>query len=551
MHPKHDTPWEMLSEPDVTRLVQFYDPEKNSHLNNLQTQGCHALWNTLCKDDLRFAYLADEVGMGKTYQALGVMGVLQFLKPGAKILILCPGREMQKQWSSDWHSFFQEKYCPQGIDLNLKGCRIDANGVEGFESRIQPQICKNLHEFAAHLVASQSQVYLLRYSSFSLPLRVFDWGPFANDRNAKAKFEDLVPQFKEVMDLIGCFVTDDELFAAKQGRSVALSLEEATSCFLGVFIHKIAQLIKNFSPDLIVWDEAQYLRTDATRNESMRKLFGKELYKQGCRHLFLSATPAHRDVSDIKQLNHLLENDPIQIPKDEEFRDSVSSWMVRRERSFNGLGKLGYRNYKLMPVDMFAVGESPLYALTFATMQKKLVELLDGGNNKFRMGEISSHESAKASIKRYVNGKPDSDILEEKSSNKQSEPIDEKFLEKLGESFKALQNVEDSYVRGLPHAKMDQVVKKIAEDCLKNGSGTKELVFVRRIDTVDELADQLLQEFQKILDLRIDHLGGNAKKYWKLPADQTDDKEIADEDLLGELGSEPIGPNGHCSCSHP
>lgn len=539
MRARQDFPWKMLSEADVTRLVQFYDPEKNRKLNDLQTQGCHALWNTLCKEDLRFAYLADEVGMGKTYQALGVMGVLQFLKRGARIVILCPGREMQKQWSSDWHSFFQEKYCPQGIDQNLKGCRIDANGVEGFESRIQPQICENLHEFAAHLVASQNQVYLLRYSSFSLPLRVFEWAPFADNRNAKATFDSLVPTFKKVMDSIGCFVTDDELSDAKQGRET-LSLEEATSCFLGLFVRKIARLIKNFSPDLIVWDEAQYLRTDANRNDSMRKLFGKDLSKQGCRHLFLSATPAHRDVGDIEQLNHLLERDPIQISKDGEFRHSVSPWMVRRERSFSGRGKLGYRNYEHRPVDMFADGKSPVYALTFAAMQKNLVKLLDGGNNKFRMGEISSHESAKASIARYMSGKSKPDILDEKSSSQQSEPIDEKFLERMGESFKALQNGADSYARGMPHAKMDQVVDELAADCLRNGSCTKELVFVRRIDTVDELADRLLHEFQDILNKRIDLLGGDSKKYWSLPSDKTDDQEIADVELLSEF-SEPIG----------
>jgi hypothetical protein len=550
MSDKKNSPWQILSRDDVTRLVQFYDPQKNSHLNDLQTLGCHALWNTLCQEDLRFAYLADEVGMGKTYQALGVMGVLQYLKPGAKIVILCPGREMQKQWSSDWHSFFQEKYCPTGIDQSLKGIRIEANGVEGFESRFQPQICEDLREFAAHLVTSQNQVYLLRYSSFSVPLRVFDWEPFASNRGAKISFDKLVPQFKDFMDSIGCFVSNEELSSAKYGRDEDLSLDEATSCFLGLFIQKIACLIQSFSPDLIVWDEAQYLRTDANRNNSMRKLFGKDLYKQGCRHLFLSATPAHRDVSDMEKLNHVLENDPIRIAKDEEFRHSVSRWMVRRERSFSGRGKLEYRNYDLRPVDMFAPGNSPLYALSFATMQKKLVELLDGANNQFRMGEISSNESAKASIARYVKGKSEAEsVLEESSSkNKQVKPIDEKYLEELGKSFKALQNIANSNPKGLPHAKVDQVVNELTSACLKNGSTIKELVFVRRIDTVDELADRLLHEFQDILNSRIEHLSrihhlsGDVNTYWKLPSDQDDDFDIADVENQGETGSHPLGP---------
>lgn len=536
---EQSNPWKNLSSDDVTNLVRFYDPEKNKSLNDLQTTGAHALWNTLCRDDFRFAYLADEVGMGKTYQALGVIGILKYLKPDAKILILCPGLEMQKQWSSDWHSFFQEKFCPTGIDRNLKSCRIDANSVEGFESRIQPQLCDNLREFAAHLVASQHSTYLLRYSSFSLPLRVFEWPPYLQSKESTASFDSLVPEFKKIVDSVGCFVSKEELAHAKKDYTAELSLDEATSCFLGLFIKKLALLIKMTAPDLIVWDEAQYLRTDATRNDSMSKLFGKELFNQGCRHLFLSATPAHRDVADMEKLNRLFPEKKIQIPKDQDFRTAVDQWMVRRERMFNGLGKIEYREYECTSVDMFAEEQSPLYALTFAAMQKKLVELLDGENNRFRMGEISSNESARSSIERIVKRKQEPYvILEESSKGKQSEPIDEKFLQKLGDSFKGIQNRGVSSALGIPHAKVDRSVKDLAEKCLRDGTGTKELVFVRRIDTVDELADRLLHEFQGILNSRIRDLGVQPSSYWKLPQDQTDDADISDAEKQGEISGE-------------
>jgi histidyl-tRNA synthetase len=72
--------------------------------------------------------------------------------------------------------------------------------------------------------------------------------------------------------------------------------------------------------------------------------------------------------------------------------------MVRRERTFNSQGKQQYRDFKQIPVDMFAEDKGAMYALTFAAIQKKLVELLDGQNNKFRMGEISCNESVRASI---------------------------------------------------------------------------------------------------------------------------------------------------------
>jgi hypothetical protein len=270
-------------------------------LNNLQTEGCFRLWNTLCDDSLRFAYLADEVGMGKTYQALGVIGLLHYLKPSARIVILCPGKEMQKQWSSDWHSFFKDKFCPGGIDGFLKSFRIDANGVKGFESSVQPLVCENLNQFSVSMIASQHSTYLLRYPSFSLPVRVFEWDAFRDDRRCQAPINTLLDDFRQRMDAIGCVVDDQELEEVRKSAPARLSCDEASSLFLSLYARSIASLINVFSPDLVIWDEAQYLRTDATRNDIMRTIFGS-LHQAGCRHLFLSATPAHREVADINRV---------------------------------------------------------------------------------------------------------------------------------------------------------------------------------------------------------------------------------------------------------
>jgi hypothetical protein len=562
---KSSSPWTNLSHADIQRLITFFDPAKNSELNKLQTDGCYHLWNTLCDDGLRFAYLADEVGMGKTYQALGVLGVLHYLKPSARVIIICPGKEMQKQWSSDWHSFFQEKYCPAGMDGQLKSRRINANGVPSFESSVQPLLCDNLAQFAASLVAAKQSAYLLRYPSFSLPLRVFDWAEYRKNREALVQVKELIAEFRKVMEDIG-FPLEEKDFAPYSSDSCErLPLGEASRVFLSIHARCIARLVNVFAPDLVIWDEAQYLRTDASRNDCMRTIFGG-LHRQGCRHLFLSATPAHRDVSDIDQLNYLLSNSHeqkgrlIQVQQDDgisdSFRASVSRWMVRRERSFNGQGKLQYRDFHEEPVDMFAKEQSPLYALTFATMQKHLVKMLDGQNNKFRMGEISCHESARASIEAILPNNQGAaeegvsapnNILEESSKRNATEPIDESHLRRLGNRFKELQTIVPIEMRrDLPHAKVDHVVVELADRCLKNGSATKELVFVRRVATVDELADGLLREFQQVLNQRIDALGKESNKtfedYWGLPPHTDDgDGNDADENETSEP-TDSLGP---------
>lgn len=553
MFDDYATPWRTLAREDIQSLIQFYDPAKNSDLNDLQTEGCYRLWNTLCDDSLRFAYLADEVGMGKTYQALGVVGLLHYLKPDAKIIILCPGHEMQKQWSSDWHSFFKDKFCPNGIDGELKSLRIEANGIEGFVSSVQPFLCENLNQFGTNLIASLHSVYLLRYSSFSLPIRVFDWNCF-EDRKSLVSIEELEDRFRRHMKSFALPVSECILSSVNVNRKERLSLETASQRFIDIYAKCLAEMINVFSPDLVIWDEAQYLRTDATRNNSMKTIFGA-LHQAGCRHLFLSATPAHRDVSDIEQLNDLLKDEKrfgaslIRIRRDDDqadsFRRSVSSWMVRRERSFAGMGKLEYRNFQEEPVDLFAQSQSPLYALTFAVMQKNLVKLLDGQNNRFRMGELSCHESSRASIEKLMPSKPgfaekrqnDESVLEESAKRNQAEPIDEMYLRGLGERFKRLQMLSDRDIaRDLPHAKVDHVVRELSQTCLDNGTLTKELVFVRRIATVDELADGLLREFQRILDGRIEAFGEQPEIYWGL-AVESDDVAVV-ENKVAEPGDE-------------
>jgi hypothetical protein len=560
---KSSPPWINLSRDDIQRLIKFFDPAKNSDLNELQTQGCYRLWNTLCDDGLRFAYLADEVGMGKTYQALGVLGVLHYLKPNAKVIIICPGKEMQKQWSSDWHSFFQEKYCPEGMDGQLKSRRINANGVPNFESSVQPLLCDNLAQFAASLVAAKQSAYLLRYPSFSLPLRVFDWAEYRKNREAKVQVKDLIAEFRKVMEDIGFPIEEKDLAPLCSDSCERLSLSEASKVFLSIHARCIARLVNVFAPDLVIWDEAQYLRTDATRNDCMRTIFGG-LHRRGCRHLFLSATPAHRDVSDIDQLNYLLSNSHeqkgnlIQVKQEDgisdAFRASVSRWMVRRERSLKGQGKLQYRDFHEEPVDMFAHEQSPLYALTFATMQKHLVQILDGQNNKFRMGEISCHESARASIEAILpNNQGTSEegvsapnnILEESSKRNAPEPIDESHLRRLGSRFKELQAIGPLELRrDLPHAKVDHVVADLADRCLAKGTSTKELVFVRRVATVDELADGLLREFQQILNQRIGAFGEDPKDYWgSAPEKEDGDGNDTDVNETGEP-TDSLGPIG-------
>lgn len=80
----------------------------NSAMYELQEEGAVYLWNKLYNENI--AILADEVGMGKTLQALAVMCVLWKFKPDARVMILSPNQNVMEKWESEYRTFVEKHY---------------------------------------------------------------------------------------------------------------------------------------------------------------------------------------------------------------------------------------------------------------------------------------------------------------------------------------------------------------------------------------------------------------------------------------------------------
>jgi superfamily II DNA or RNA helicase len=68
-----------------------------------QLEGAVAIHNIL--QEHRVAYLADEVGMGKTYVALGALALFRHFNPGVRVLILAPRENIQRKWMKEASNF--------------------------------------------------------------------------------------------------------------------------------------------------------------------------------------------------------------------------------------------------------------------------------------------------------------------------------------------------------------------------------------------------------------------------------------------------------------
>ena len=75
-------------------LRAFITPERLRSIAEEQLEGAVAMHNLLARQG--FAYLADEVGMGKTYVALGAVALLRYLNPGFRVLYIAPRENIQR-----------------------------------------------------------------------------------------------------------------------------------------------------------------------------------------------------------------------------------------------------------------------------------------------------------------------------------------------------------------------------------------------------------------------------------------------------------------------
>jgi hypothetical protein len=566
----------------------------------IQSEGVAGLWHLLVTKG--FAYLGDEVGMGKTRQAMGVIATQFLARPDSRIVIVCSSAAMQGQWESEWSEFLRTCY-------RLHDDRLidaDASQIEKLHAH------GNLHDFVRELRIGEARIHLLRYSSFSRPLTLRGENP-----------QSLLDEY---LELIGAanreVLTDaerdigrgfpskpnasrDEIKAWKQRATHMLA--HAYSLRIGNLMTQGAAIRENLEPepnrpvDLVIFDESQYLRhVDNQQNTHIAAVFGHNVH----RWLFMSATPLHSRPGDIKSLDTYLcrrttipEPDggkrPVKIPADcrtcdqhgcsraalqldpksdapLQVVDLLGKIMIRRTRTYadllgNHYGKVQYRKYERIA---YSGNNDPFLSLTMALVQKRLAAVLSGRNNKFRQGECASFESLSASVRRLTapkKAKKEGAALEpEFEPMKDAGPKDEANaapdrteIDKLAASFASAMTGSGKVgasLQGvtLPHAKLNRAADALFARSLADASNDKTLVFVRRIDSVEELRDLMHVRFQNAVDRRIGEwrtmlangdmtIRGklwDADSFWRSRGDDAGPVEIGEDDAAIVMSDE-------------
>ena len=301
---------------ELVDLTVVDDAETQS-MAEMQLQGIASIYNILCKHG--FAYLADEVGMGKTYQALGLVALLWNEKPDARVLFISPRQNLQVKWHGDYIRFFASNYRrKQGLGDDR------AASVLFGEPLHRPVLFQNLRSWTPTIGMPERIAAFVRHTSFTRPV-------YLTSRD--------LDDIDEVWDRTSQRLRSWGLFEVKRPRG--LSSGNASELLNLAFAEALNAKLTSESDerpyfDLVIVDEAQCLRNP--NNQTNRVLFAA-LRDHVKKWLFMSATPAHGGPEDLPTiLNHypnggeVLDPDlPDNLPA---MQEALRDFLIRRQRRY-------------------------------------------------------------------------------------------------------------------------------------------------------------------------------------------------------------------------
>ncbi len=273
--------WQRVDETAAQELLDFAGarPKDLAPVAPGQLRGAVALYNRL--SDRRLAWLADEVGMGKTFVALGAVALLRHQNPTARVLFIVPSSRLQAKWRKEIALFTRS--CIRNIDHR-------ARTFQGLPARpvLEPD---SLYQFAAEMAVDSERDVLATMSSFSFAL--------GDDRgNWRERWREL-----------------GQLAPALQGDLPEACYREKAA-FKKAYGAALNLILPSF--DLVVCDESHNLRAgpghDAARNSTMAMALGgadPQIAELPWRHqgtprvarlLCLTATPVGRRYEELARL---------------------------------------------------------------------------------------------------------------------------------------------------------------------------------------------------------------------------------------------------------
>ncbi|RQO65189.1 hypothetical protein DBR43_30510 [Pedobacter sp. KBW06] len=461
-------------------------------------------------------YIADEVGLGKTYIALGIITLFRHFgqKQNHKDVIIVPKANLQDKWQKELSLFMQQNYLGEEGNLIHKDDEVRENisdrlriisegkqynifrmssfsNVVHIHSEDGSQRKSELRDRLIYQVFKEN-----KYSQDSIR-RAWEKGYFANDNLYKLR--RLIAYLMNVCSsIVDCLVID-EAHNYKHGTDLehytASIRNEVTARFLGA-----------------LGDEEIFA--------DFKDLKSKIKFPLARKVICLSATPKDSNLLEIKnQLNcfthqHILTD----CKSAQEIKKLLSSFLIRGNMEYE-LGNVtisrnqsreehrkGNVNKSLEP-EVLKIKDD-FEGVFWQLLQYQSLKHLNLKNGvEFEMGMLAGFESYSVDIdnrwKKFLSDPKEYDLV---AGRNRRESEDVNVIKEIMSSYS--KEFKDELP---PHPKQSKFEAEIVRQLTRQ---EKSLTFVRRIMTVHELESRMLQRFEKeIVIERFLNFQGKYKDY--------------------------------------
>lgn len=454
--------WGGLKPDQVAKLINFdegdaawdYVAGAAPTMASRQAEGVARLWNLLAQH--RVALLADEVGMGKTFQALGVATLLWRIKPDARILLMTPNRSICEHWGIELATFVKDHY--RHADGRVK--TPDGLAVPRIDEHYQ---LRALADALENSPAQEGQGQMVVTTIHSLSNLVGDAGVSDKRGAASAEAQEL----------------HDRILAALDGDGF----------------------------DLVIVDEAHYLRNvdgGSQRAAAARAFFGGPGDRIGQRMLVLTATPSHTQLGDVASiLGYFTDLGQAENPLQPD--ELMHKYAVRRFRIMagaeDGYTKHRYRREVASPCDFAQRPEAEAF---FALYQRRLIHDLGVMREGRRVlyGFLEGFESTGPDQAAQGEQRAAA-VADGERTGDYSAAEDTRLLHAMSGDFHQV------FGRTPDHPKYGALVEQCAPPDLFSADARrplhedKHLVFVRRIPSVRELTKRINERYDRLLARQI------------------------------------------------
>lgn len=441
---------------EVSELISFDRDNFNWSYNSkdrsmpaLQAEGVAGLWNKL--NDHHVALLADEVGTGKTLQALGVMVFILQSIPNARILVMAPNRDICTHWENEYDIFIKSHYKKSDESSLL---------ISDSKTKYKTNTVSRLNELPEAVKNKEANIF-----------------------------------FTTIHALSGLVETEEK---TENKSEMAEKAAEAA--------HKIHSKIKENSDgkgfDLIIIDEAHYFRN--SQGNSQRVNAAKTFFdpsndrsaRLGQRALLMTATPSHKSMKDVPAMLSYFTD--VSDEKPNELLERLALRRLRRMQGKTVLGetasydKYSYRHERALPATFKT--SDPKAEMFFAIYQKRLVEDKAKEGRRYLYGYLEGFESF--DVQKH-----------EDEPARQEDEIDKDRDFKGAQDTKILQELATILGQLPAHPKYGALIEKCIPDNIFSKSEKpheyKHLVFVRRIPSVREIAKRVNAAYDELMGNKI------------------------------------------------